>query len=263
YATRRAGSWLPTPWRAWSRRSSTRSAPGARDGRTDRRRHEEGRRDREAPRPGRGEDRAAGGGGGRDDDHRGQGIRAPEGPHRDLSRQRVQGGVPPEGQGRGRAARRPRGQGGGGRRQGGPHRQVRRRQGVRELALRSGTHPHRGAGRSGALSAHRNRPGQAKTRGEPGGEMSDGKKRVLRSLAFGIGAGLIVFGLRATASLAQEPQPTATPPQLAEPAAAPAAAPAPEPPAPKGPDPTGAVTGTAADVPVKDAAKPTLVGGVE
>jgi Amt family ammonium transporter len=38
-----------------------------------------------------------------------------------------------------------------------------------------------------------------------------------------------------------------------------AAAPAPAPAAPRGPDPTGATTGTAADVPVKDAAKPTLV----
>ena len=90
--------------------------------------------------------------------------------------------------------------------------------------------------------------------------MSDVKKRMLRSFAFGIGLGLAICGLRATASLAQEPQPTATPAAAAEPAQAQAAEPAPPPPAPepKGPDPTGAVTGTAADVPVKDAAKPTL-----
>ena len=88
--------------------------------------------------------------------------------------------------------------------------------------------------------------------------MSDGKKSMLKSLAFGIGAGLIVFGLRATVSLAQEPTPTPPSTQAAAPAAEPAAAPAPAPPEPKGPDPTGAVTGTAADVPVKDAAKPTL-----
>ncbi|HEY7925194.1 MAG TPA: ammonium transporter, partial [Vicinamibacteria bacterium] len=87
--------------------------------------------------------------------------------------------------------------------------------------------------------------------------MSDGKKRMLKSLAFGIGAGLFVFGLRATASLAQEPTPTPPSTQAAEPAPAPAA------PEPKGPDPTGAVTGTAADVPVKDAAKPTLVEVME
>jgi len=89
--------------------------------------------------------------------------------------------------------------------------------------------------------------------------MSDGKKRMLRSLAFGIGLGLVVCGLRATA-MAQEPTPTPPPTQAAAPAAEPAAAaaPAPAPAAPKGPDPTGAVTGTAADVPVKDAAKPTL-----
>ena len=78
--------------------------------------------------------------------------------------------------------------------------------------------------------------------------MSDGKKRMLKSLAFGIGAGLLVFGLRATASLAQEPTPTPPSTQAAE---------------PKGPDPTGAVTGTAADVPVKDPAKPTLVEVME
>jgi Amt family ammonium transporter len=89
--------------------------------------------------------------------------------------------------------------------------------------------------------------------------MSDVKKRVLRSLGLGIGAGLIVFGLRATAGLAQEPQATATP-QAAEPAATPATSPATPPAAaaPKGPDPTGATTGTAADVPVKDPANPTL-----
>jgi Amt family ammonium transporter len=80
-------------------------------------------------------------------------------------------------------------------------------------------------------------------------------------LAFGIGLGLVVCGLRATSSLAQEPAPAAPPTtQAAAPAAPPVAEPAPPPapPAPKGPDPTGAVTGTAADVPVKDAAKPTL-----
>ncbi len=92
--------------------------------------------------------------------------------------------------------------------------------------------------------------------------MSDGKKRMLKSLAFGIGAGLLVFGLRATASLAQEPTPTPPSTQAAEPRAP--AAPAPRRRAePKGPDPTGAVTGTAADVPVKDAAKPTLVEVME
>jgi Amt family ammonium transporter len=66
-----------------------------------------------------------------------------------------------------------------------------------------------------------------------------------------------VFGLRATASLAQEPTPTPPSTQAAEPAPAPAA------PEPKGPDPTGAVTGTAADVPVKDPAKPTLLEVME
>jgi len=95
--------------------------------------------------------------------------------------------------------------------------------------------------------------------------MSDGKKRMLRSLAFGIALGLVAWGLRATTSLAQEPSPAAPPTtqagappaQAAAPATAPA--PAPAPPAPKGPDPTGAVTGVAADVAVKDAAKPTLL----
>jgi Amt family ammonium transporter len=87
--------------------------------------------------------------------------------------------------------------------------------------------------------------------------MSDVKTRMLRSLAFGIGLGLVVCGLRATTSLAQEPAPApqataAAPPVTQPPAPAPA-------PTPRGPDPSGATTGTAADVTVKDAAKPTLV----
>ena len=94
--------------------------------------------------------------------------------------------------------------------------------------------------------------------------MSDGKKRMLRSLAFGIGAGLLVCGLRATASLAQEPTADATiDPGGGPPAPAAAPAPAPAAPEPKGPDPTGATTGTAADVPVKDAANPTLAEVME
>jgi Amt family ammonium transporter len=61
-----------------------------------------------------------------------------------------------------------------------------------------------------------------------------------------------VFALRAVGARAQEPAPA---PTAAPVEAAPATAAAPE---PKGPDPTGATTGTAADVPVKDAANPTL-----
>ena len=90
--------------------------------------------------------------------------------------------------------------------------------------------------------------------------MSDGKKRMLRSLAFGIGAG--AGRLRPAGH--DQPGPGAVPRRAADDPGRRAGrgarrAPAPAPPAPKGPDPTGAVTGTAADVPVKDAAKPTLV----
>jgi Amt family ammonium transporter len=82
--------------------------------------------------------------------------------------------------------------------------------------------------------------------------VSQGKTRMLRSFALGVAVGLAVWGVRAATSFAQEP---AASPSAPAAAVAPAAAAAP---APKGPDPTGAVTGTAADVPVKDAAKPTL-----
>jgi ammonium transporter, Amt family len=84
--------------------------------------------------------------------------------------------------------------------------------------------------------------------------MSDGRKRMLRSFAFGIGLALVVWGVRATGALAQQasPAPAAAEPAAAEPVPAAAA------PAAKGPDPTGAATGTAADVPVKDGANPTL-----
>jgi len=93
-------------------------------------------------------------------------------------------------------------------------------------------------------------------------------------ISFGLGAVLTlgVFGLRslsaqqaptsaapASPSTAAAPATAAATPETAAPAttaAAPAAAPAAP---PKPADPTGAATGTAADVPVKDAAKPTLV----
>ena len=95
--------------------------------------------------------------------------------------------------------------------------------------------------------------------------MSDGKKRMLRAFAFGAGLALVVWGVRATGAWAQQASPT---PAAAEPVAtaAPPAAPAPAAaaaPEPKGPDPTGATTGTAADVPVKDAANPTLTEVME
>jgi Amt family ammonium transporter len=89
--------------------------------------------------------------------------------------------------------------------------------------------------------------------------MSQGKRRMLRSFALGVAVGLAVWGFRATSSFAQEPaaSPSAAPTEAAAPAPPPAAAPEAAP-APKGPDPTGAATGTAADVPVKDAKNPTL-----
>jgi len=76
-------------------------------------------------------------------------------------------------------------------------------------------------------------------------------RRIVRSFAVGALVAVGVWGLRLVSAHAQEA------------AQAPAAAAAPAPPAPapepKGPDPTGAVTGTAADVTVKDPAKPTLL----
>jgi Amt family ammonium transporter len=96
--------------------------------------------------------------------------------------------------------------------------------------------------------------------------MSQGKSKLLRSFALGVAVGLAVWGFRAATSYAQEPaaSPTAAPAAVAPApaAAAPAAAPAPAP-TPKPADPTGAITGTAADVPVKDAANPTLAEVME
>jgi ammonium transporter, Amt family len=89
--------------------------------------------------------------------------------------------------------------------------------------------------------------------------MSKGNRKMLRSFALGVAVGLAVWGVRAATSFAQEP--TASPAEVptdAPVAVAPPAAEAAPAPAPMGPDPTGAVTGTAADVPVKDAANPTL-----
>ena len=96
---------------------------------------------------------------------------------------------------------------------------------------------------------------------------SDTRRRLVRSFVFGLALGLAVWGFRSVTTHAQEPAPapsaapTAAAPAPAEStaAAAPVAAPA----APKGPDPTGAVTGTAADVPVKDPAKPALAEVME
>jgi ammonium transporter, Amt family len=74
----------------------------------------------------------------------------------------------------------------------------------------------------------------------------------------GVGLGLMVWAARSV-SFAQEPSPA--PAAAAAPAEAPAAPAAA--PAPRGPDPTGAATGTAADVPVKDPAQPTLAEVME
>jgi ammonium transporter, Amt family len=75
-------------------------------------------------------------------------------------------------------------------------------------------------------------------------------------VSFGIGV-VLMLGVSVLRSLhAQEP--AAAPAEAAAPVEEAAAAPA-----PRGPDPTGAVTGTAADVPVKDAAQPTLVEVME
>jgi len=71
-------------------------------------------------------------------------------------------------------------------------------------------------------------------------------RRLLLGLALGACAAAGVTALRSLDGVARA--------QVAP--AAPSAAPTP---APRGPDPTGAATGTAADVPVKDAAHPTLV----
>jgi ammonium transporter, Amt family len=78
--------------------------------------------------------------------------------------------------------------------------------------------------------------------------MKDRTKKLLRSFAIGVTLALAVWGLRSATTHAQEPAPVAT---------------APSEPAPKGPDPTGAVTGTAADVAVSDAARPAVLDVME
>jgi Amt family ammonium transporter len=80
------------------------------------------------------------------------------------------------------------------------------------------------------------------------------------SLTLGVCVALGVFALRSLDRVAhaQDAQTSPEPAAVAGPAGTPAT-PAPAPSAtPRGPDPTGASTGTAADVPVKDAARPTL-----
>ncbi len=79
--------------------------------------------------------------------------------------------------------------------------------------------------------------------------MRTGGRRLIRSFALGTALALAAFGLRAATSWAQAPAASGEP--------APAAT---EPP---GPDPTGAVTGKASDVPVKEAGKPTLLEVME
>jgi Amt family ammonium transporter len=80
---------------------------------------------------------------------------------------------------------------------------------------------------------------------------SIGRRRLLRSFALGAAIAVGVFALRTIGARAQDPPPStaAVAPAVTEPAA---------PATPKPPDPTGAITGTAADVPVKDPANPTL-----
>ena len=97
------------------------------------------------------------------------------------------------------------------------------------------------------------------------------RNRLLRSFALGAAIAVGVFALRTLAARAQEPSPSAAAvaPAVTEPAApaatastAPVAAPAAAA-TPKPPDPTGAITGTAADVPVKDPANPTVTEVME
>jgi ammonium transporter, Amt family len=88
-------------------------------------------------------------------------------------------------------------------------------------------------------------------------------RALVRSFLVGVVLGLGVWGLR-NVGFAQEVAPASAPPVVeAAPAAEPEPAAAPAPAAPRGPDPTGAATGTAADVPVKDAAKPLLTEVME
>jgi Amt family ammonium transporter len=102
---------------------------------------------------------------------------------------------------------------------------------------------------SGATAV--DRPATTKTK--HGGGVTVGRawtRRFLIGLALGAVLSLGVSMLRSLDGVAHAQD-------AASPAAAPAAAPAPAP-TPRGPDPTGAATGTAADVPVKDPANPTL-----
>ena len=68
---------------------------------------------------------------------RGQGLRPPEGPHRDLPRHRVHRRLRAEDQDRGRRGRRPGAEGRTGHRRRGPHRQDRRRQGLHATTARA------------------------------------------------------------------------------------------------------------------------------
>ena len=97
------------------------------------------------------------------------------------------------------------------------------------------------------------------------------RSRLVRSFALRAAIAVGVFALRTLAARAQEPSPSAAAvaPAVTEPAApaatastAPVAAPAAAA-TPKPPDPTGAITGTAADVPVKDPANPTVAEVME
>jgi len=97
------------------------------------------------------------------------------------------------------------------------------------------------------------------------------RSRLVRSFALGATIAIGVFALRTIGARAQEPSPSAAAvaPAVTEPAApaatastAPVAAPAAAA-TPKPPDPTGAITGTAADVAVKDPANPTIAEVME
>jgi len=84
-------------------------------------------------------------------------------------------------------------------------------------------------------------------------------RRLTFGLALGVCAALGVFALRSLDRVAHAQDAQASPAPAAAAPAAPVPAPTPAPTtAPRGPDPTGATTGTAADVTVKDAAHPTL-----
>src|SRR5262249_7513058 len=139
----------------------------------------------------------------RPDGERGQGVRPPEGPDRDLSRRRIPGEFPAQGEGRDRGRRQPGRAPHRGHPEGGAHRQDRRRQDLRHPRGAGTAHPHRRDGFKRTLTG--NEPARTRRASKTTNRKDDAGETMFGTiLRFGAPLACVLFHVSA-ASAADKP----------------------------------------------------------